>query len=74
MIYQARTWQRPLFSAAVIVCLLWVTSKVPPEGAVAALVALLVAGGALYFMRGIIDKGQLTEWLRIWKGRANADQ
>ena len=40
----------------------------------AALVALLVAGGALYFMRGIIDKGQLTEWLRIWKGRADADQ
>jgi len=72
MIDQARIWQRPLFSVAVILCLLWVTSKVPPDGAVAALVALLVAGGALYFMRGIIDKGQLTEWLRIWKGQGDA--
>lgn len=23
---------------------------------------------ALYFMRGMIDKGDVTEWLRIWRG------
>ncbi|MDF1769873.1 hypothetical protein [Maricaulis sp.] len=68
MIDPARAWQRPLFSGVITVCILWVTSKVPPESAVAALTAFLVAGAVLYFIRGVVDKDKLTEWLRIWRG------
>lgn len=72
MIDPARSWQRPLFSAVITGCTLWVTSKVPPESAVSALGLYLMAGAVLYFVRGVVDKGQLTEWLRIWKGQGDA--
>lgn len=72
MIDPARAWQRPLFSAVITACVLWVTAKVPPDQTVSALVALLIAGGLLYFVRGVVDKDKMTEWLRIWKGRDDA--
>jgi hypothetical protein len=65
----ARQWMRPAFSATVIggvaVCLL----RLPPESVMDALRALLVAGGALYLIRGVVDKAWLERIVRIWKGR-----
>jgi len=66
----ARAWQRPVFSGAVIIGIAVTLWKLPPEHALAALVALLWAGGALYLIRGVVDKGWIERVVSIWKGGA----
>lgn len=68
---RARVWQRPLFSAVITFGVVWTVVTLPPEAKLAGLWALLGAGAVLYFVRGVVDKGELTQWLRIWKGREN---
>jgi len=65
-------FMRPVFYGSTIVGLNWLIVTMPPESRLVAFGYLLLAGLLLYFFRGIVDKGQLTEWLRIWKGRSDA--
>jgi len=65
---KARAWQRPIFSGVIAFAVIYLTLTLPEDDRLTALIAFLIAGGILYFVRGVVDKGQLTEWLRIWKG------
>lgn len=69
----ASRFMRPLFYGSTIAGLNWLVFSMPAESRLTAFGYLLLAGLLLFFYRGVVDKGQLTEWLRIWKGRNNAE-
>lgn len=69
----ASRFMRPALYISVITGLNWLIFSMPEDNRLTAFLYLLLAAILLAFYRGVVDKGQLTEWLRIWKGQSDAE-
>tara|TARA_R100001086_G_C11799841_1_gene248556 strand:+ start:457 stop:696 length:240 start_codon:yes stop_codon:yes gene_type:complete len=67
----ASRFMRPALFGLINVGMAWLLATMPAEHKLTAFGYLLASALVLFFFRGVVDKGNLTEWLRIWKGRDN---